>query len=305
MHSQSYQVYKLLSNAKLFNNGLSPLFRISANNNTSYLFGSCHPIKLDYLRDNDHIYNTLLNQKTLITECGRGIFARLNLEKIFEKLDKSDFYENLQLISDHTNGILNDTNTFRAKNKYMPSIMNLFKDDPIYNAIKNVDTMKFNYIAQNIYCAMCISGIDTKLIYHYSQKINPILALDSFGYLAKLYLEYYIRFSIFGTLMISKCTNKSFFSVIDSVLFDYLNKELILDNKSPNFMERMFSQVYSKRNIKWIPKIKKFHNEMEDPLFVFGIGHLNGKYGIVRLLLNDGYKIEQYHVGYNEYIRCI
>lgn len=50
--------------------------------------------------------------------------------------------------------------------------------------------------------------------------------------------------------------------------------------------------VFKDRNLRWVPKIKTAIIEAPT-LFVFGAGHLIGPSGIVQLLRNEGYKVEQ------------
>ena len=50
--------------------------------------------------------------------------------------------------------------------------------------------------------------------------------------------------------------------------------------------------LFRKRNEKWLPKITDAMNEAPT-MFVFGAGHLIGPYGIVKLLRNAGYSVEQ------------
>lgn len=55
-------------------------------------------------------------------------------------------------------------------------------------------------------------------------------------------------------------------------------------NKSP--------AIFKLRNEKWLPKIADAMREMPS-LFVFGAGHLIGTYGILQLLRDAGYEVEQ------------
>ena len=50
--------------------------------------------------------------------------------------------------------------------------------------------------------------------------------------------------------------------------------------------------IYGERNKKWVPTIIEAIKEMPT-LFVFGAGHLTGPDGIVRMLRDAGYKVEQ------------
>ena len=50
--------------------------------------------------------------------------------------------------------------------------------------------------------------------------------------------------------------------------------------------------IFKLRNEKWLPKIQAAMNEMPT-MFVFGTGHLMGTHGILQLLRNAGYQVEQ------------
>ena len=63
----------------------------------------------------------------------------------------------------------------------------------------------------------------------------------------------------------------------------------------------MMYPLHTKRNLRWINRIVHFHNNELDPMFVFGTNHLNGRFGVVNLLIRRGFGIEQYHIGENCY----
>ena len=50
--------------------------------------------------------------------------------------------------------------------------------------------------------------------------------------------------------------------------------------------------LFKQRNEKWLPKLQAAMNEAPS-MFVFGAGHLIGDYGILQLLRNAGYNVEQ------------
>lgn len=53
--------------------------------------------------------------------------------------------------------------------------------------------------------------------------------------------------------------------------------------------------VFKDRNVKWVPKMQEAMKKAPT-MFVFGAGHLIGESGIIQLLSNAGYKIEQVKV---------
>ena len=50
--------------------------------------------------------------------------------------------------------------------------------------------------------------------------------------------------------------------------------------------------LFKNRNERWLPKLQAAMNEAPT-MFVFGAGHLIGDYGILQLLRNAGYNVEQ------------
>ena len=52
------------------------------------------------------------------------------------------------------------------------------------------------------------------------------------------------------------------------------------------------TKVYKDRNEKWLPKMVAAMRE-KPTMFVFGSGHLIGEYGIIHLLRDAGYEVEQ------------
>ena len=50
--------------------------------------------------------------------------------------------------------------------------------------------------------------------------------------------------------------------------------------------------VYRDRNEKWLPRMMAAMRE-KPTMFVFGSGHLIGEHGIIQMLRNSGYEVEQ------------
>lgn len=57
--------------------------------------------------------------------------------------------------------------------------------------------------------------------------------------------------------------------------------------------DKLFA-IVGERNYQWLPKILELHKRGPEPVvFVFGFVHLGGKYGILNLLRESGFKIER------------
>lgn len=69
-----------------------------------------------------------------------------------------------------------------------------------------------------------------------------------------------------------------------------LNKILL---KNMHKYPKLFNILILNRNKKWIKKIKKIMKSGKTTMIIVGAGHLSGKGGLVQLLKNENYKLEQ------------
>lgn len=73
--------------------------------------------------------------------------------------------------------------------------------------------------------------------------------------------------------------------------FDELFSSFYLNGLlSREFLE-LSDEIHKDRTLKWMPILKNIHNNENDVIFCVGLGHLFKEYGILNLLLEDGFNL--------------
>ncbi|MEM7282715.1 MAG: TraB/GumN family protein [Pseudomonadota bacterium] len=78
--------------------------------------------------------------------------------------------------------------------------------------------------------------------------------------------------------------------------WDSGNVEALHDmlNDSMSSMESFYQELVVNRNKNWIPEIEGFLKQNDDYLVIVGAGHLTGEYGVVELLRQRGFEVQQH-----------
>ena len=70
----------------------------------------------------------------------------------------------------------------------------------------------------------------------------------------------------------------------------FISKKL---KKSSKQFPLVYNKMFTERNANWMPQIEQFLQDDKVEFVVVGLGHLVGKDGLLKLLKNKGYKVEQ------------
>jgi len=310
----------LFNKNKLFNEGNTPLLKLTFNNKISYMFGSCHSVSLDKLLlnpfsmsdDSKYLINFINNKKTLITECGyynqNKIYkldspASLKNEiiKTYQKKEILDQYDNLINEYDFYHRLIKifkwQKNDDNKSIKYF-NIINYMKRDSLYKVFDKIGEDPSNIsnleLAKILYRTAITNGIDINLIYNYMKNGRYIYSLDNptgieeNDELLRL-LDKRFKRAILVLFLMSKILKDDIVRLYQKELHelehDYLYNEWDINKRVKDYI------MLDKRNERWIPWIIRYHNETEDPLFIVGCGHLNGNYGLIELLKNNNFEV--------------
>jgi TraB/PrgY/gumN family len=104
-------------------------------------------------------------------------------------------------------------------------------------------------------------------------------------------LEHSYRLLLWGSNYYQKSVNRYFAS--------NLYEHYIRSSKNPFGTNKVLFQA---RHSIWIRHIDEIARNYDDYLIVFGILHMFGKEGILKMLKSKGYQIQCYHVGENQFI---
>ena len=306
---------------RLFNNK-PPLFKITKNNKSSHLFGSCHSTSLDSLytgnylakllghENGNNLINFLNNRGTLITEFGYHGNIKYYLDSDTDFKKKTINHSQDNELKSHEEIILEKDLYLRIQKiiKYKPAMVQYFfynpftyfiKDKKLIEALSSTNVNSFHKItslslANIIYNGFCYHGIDSTLALYYTKNNKYAYSLDyptkEDNFVGNICFKKYIyKFLLVTILMNFKYSYNSILDTMNSTYLqgnisktDYKNTKLVTD-----------------RNMKWMHWINRYHHETEDPLFVVGEAHLYGTCGLLNLLKKENYEIASYDLELN------
>lgn len=303
-----------------------PLFRLKKDGRTSHLFGSCHVVpiydltlnnslfKLNHKKEDTIIIDFLKNRQTLITEPG-------NIFKLSNTSTKEEILNNAIKYSDIINEpnfykrfvkLYQNSNNDKLYNSKLFSLTGLLKKDKIYEALTEIINSKPNKkisnigllnVARGLRATLYVYGIDYHLIHHYTINNREIYGLDPFVTTKMTknlnkYISYSDNAAFILSFILSKLSKKNIVDELQNIynVDDYLYKSW---NQEKFITDKI---IVDERNIQWMPYILQYHNELDDPLFVVGAGHLNGPNGLIKLLKDKQFEIEIFNIPKRDFI---
>lgn len=272
---------------------------------------------------NYRLISFLKSRKTLITEPGTGHLGYTRyLDDVTESSHHTDKLAQLKLIYQESNpytkivslykNIMDSDELNRYKkhyiaNKYDLNILYLLKwnKDPLYEVVNEIrdiypevlgdNKISLTFMGLILYSYIVHNGMDMNLVVSYLEENKKVYSLDEpikgnlNPDLGKRYHVIVRRLAL--TIILH--------SVITRIaIIDILKKEILSRNWLNQDFQIETSSIHNddivvtKRNRDWIPWITRYHLETEDPLFVVGRDHLNGKYGLVNLLRHQGWELD-------------
>lgn len=282
-----------------------PFFRLHLGNKTSYLLGTNHW----YPNFPHQIKNIILNQQNLISEIG--------FPKLILKHNSSYYFEwNSPLF----NYKYANSNQFFNKEKhirkfYNPNIVDMICSYELNTILQkqiegyhiNIKDVNSRFVIRMVISMLYFNGLDFKLMNYYKINNKKLYRLDpddkEYNDNIKLYFEEFekkFKKILYFYVFQRKLTNKEFGEYLKDIVnlnteeyftkdFNYLKQDITSTNNE---------YIIGKRNDIWVPKIIKYHNELENPLFIVGYGHLYGEYDLFKKLKNkeSSLKVEIYNL---------
>ena len=269
-------------------NGKTFLWQIQSNTNTSYILGSIHFLKKNIYPLNKKIENAFEESDVLVVE------ANLSIDKIAEAtlliMQRGMFQGHRTL----KKAILKKTYVLAEKKlkEYGMDISNLQKFKPwlLAMTITSFELMKLG-LDPNF-------GID-KYFLDKALKKKEILELESvelqINLLDSFSAEQQDKF-LFYTLKETSKPGKDIENIVNAWsegnAFE-MEKEVYENiNKFPE-LRYVYKKLIDDRNEKMVEKIESFLKTNKKFFIVVGAGHLVGKNGIIQLLKNKGFKLNQ------------
>ena len=291
-----------------------PFFRLHLGNKTSYLLGTNHW----YPNFPDQIKNIILNQQNLISEIG---FPKLSL-----KHNSSYYFEwNSPLF----NYKYADSRSFFNIEKhlryfYNPNIVDMINSNELNTILSkqlecittNINDVNSRFVIRLVINMLYFNGLDHKLMNYYKINNKKLYRLDpddkEYNDIITLYFEEFekkFKKILYMYVIERKIINKQFGEYLKDIVNlntkDYFTKDFNYLKQEINSTNNEY--IIGKRNDIWVPKIIKYHNELDKPLFMVGYGHLYGEYDLFKKLKNkesslnlEIYNLDRY--GFEKYL---
>lgn len=141
------------------------------------------------------------------------------------------------------------------------------------------------------------SGIDMHFFSEAKKTGKKIIGLETAKYqlnifddlplgLQKKYLKFTLEQTKKGILEIDELTKAWLHGNANRI-------EEIIQAKMKKNLPRLYKNILTERNHNWIPKIEALLAKDETPIIIVGAGHMVGQEGLISLLEEKGYEIEQ------------
>ena len=281
-----YSVVLLNSEKFLYAETNNFLWKVRSKTSTAYILGSIHFMKKEHYPLNKTIEDAFNKSEVLAVEANVNDISKIDIQKVLG----TAFYTGDDSLEKHISG-----DTFRLlKTKFESLGFPLWiinKQKPWFLALTlvSLELMKNGYDPQY--------GLD---MYFLSKANNKkIKELESIDYQINLLSEFsdreqeaFLLYSIKNSENLSKDTD----DIIKAWREGNASKlESIIINSFKNYngMTSVYRKLVSERNEKMALRIEKYLESNETHFIIVGAGHLVGRGGIIELLKNKGYIVEQ------------
>ncbi len=262
------------------------LWEIKSQTNRVYILGSIHFMKKEHYPLNKKIEDAFDKSEVIAVEANINDISKIDIQKMLN----TAFYTGSDSLEKHVS-----ESTFRLlKTKFESYGFPLWiisKQKPWFLALTlvSLELMKNGYDPQY--------GLD---MYFLSKATNKkIKELESIDYQLNLLSEFsdreqeaFLLYSIKNTENLSKDTGDIIKAWKEGNVSD-LESIIISSFKNQEGMASVYRKLVDERNEKMALRIEKYLESNKTHFIIVGAGHLIGKNGIIELLKNRGYAIEQ------------
>lgn len=262
------------------------LWKIDSEHNTVYLLGSIH-----ILRQEDHplpklMQDTFDDVDALVFETDMASAETMGAQYMMLSKATGDGPDTLQTI------LTEDAYDIAAQEaaELGLSINQLGVFEPWFVAIY-IEQLKFEQLGFKPEY-----GVDKYFFNRAQQAGKDLYALETLEYQIDLFDQ--LNWSDQEMLLLETFTELDYYESMSQTMVDSWRsgnitalEEMILEpfEEYPH----LYTIFISERNDNWLPQIEGFLQEGDDYLVIVGAGHLVGPDGLITLLQNEGYSIEQ------------
>ncbi len=249
----------LTLNLSLSTQCASYLFEFEKDGKKSRIFGSNHYLSLGRLPH--AIKKTLLNHKILVGEVAENPADMLTQQTLKQLLRSRKTPNYFRLLS----------------NTQKKQVRTQSKAVPFYNGNVDLNSLTPMGIFSFYHSGCCAHGMDCQMNKVFSTK-GIVIGLEVFNFRTS--------HMSFGSLK----------ELIDPPSRDSLINKVYLQGSIERFLtpSTLKDPIVKVRNENWLPKIVRLHQEYgEEAIFMVGVSHLFGEYGLLNLLQKQNFKIKR------------
>lgn len=264
------------------------LWRVQSESSTVYILGSIHLAKKEIYPLNKEIEDAFNKPNLLVVEVN---INEIDQDKMQRLIIERALYPENDTLKKHISQETYDLTKTKLK-EFGIDIDQFSNYKPWFLALtmSSLELLRLGFNPD--------WGIDKYFLEKAKDK-KRILELETFDFQIKLFDElpdYYQELLLFYTIIDLNTIEKEMDRLINSwILGDTETMEAILSRtllEHPKILP-VYEKLIYERNRKMLSKIEEFLKTKENYFIVIGAGHLVGKKGIIRLLKEKGYSVEQ------------
>lgn len=263
------------------------LWRIGSQNNSVYLLGSIHLLKSDNYPLNDIIENAFEDSQILVLEFDLESMNDPEIQRTM--LMKGMFSEGQTL----EKSIGKDAYKLaKTKTEELGMDIAMFENFKPWFFAMTLTTMKLQLLGFNSQY-----GLDFYFFMKAKQTGKQIVGLETPEYQLDLFDKmpsHNQELLVYQTLLELDIIDKEIDTILNAWSTGDARELGTMLLKSFKEYPGLYETLVTSRNKNWMSKIESFLEKKENYMILVGAGHLVGKNGLVELLKNKGYSIEQF-----------
>lgn len=263
------------------------LWRIGSQNNSVYLLGSIHLLKSDNYPLNDIIENAFEDSQILVLEFDLESMMDPEIQRTM--LMKGMFSEGQTL----EKSIGKDAYKLaKTKTEELGVDIAMFENFKPWFFAMTLTTMKLQLLGFNSQY-----GLDFYFFMKAKQTGKQIVGLETPEYQLDLFDKmpsHNQELLVYQTLLELDIIEKEIDTILNAWSTGDARELGTMLLKSFKEYPGLYETLVTSRNKNWMSKIESFLEKKENYMILVGAGHLVGKNGLVELLKNKGYSIEQF-----------
>jgi uncharacterized protein YbaP (TraB family) len=270
---------------------LSFLWEVSSDTNTVYVLGSVHVAKADLYPLAEAIENAYDAADYLVVEFNTNDISETEMALLLMEKGMYPTGESLRdNVSEDLYSRLSDRLRELDSSGLLLFSMNSFEPWVVAITISDMDYLELGYEAEY--------GIETHFLDKAEADSKDILELESAEFQMDIFdsMSYELQIMMLGDAVDNPVTEDEMEAMFEAWSTGDVAKmeQMVFEDIEEDEYSRIYSNIIiDERNFQMLEKIEQYLEDDETYLVVVGAGHLVGENGIINLLDNQGYAVEQ------------